>query len=65
MWSHPVHGVWVTLDQKSTSSGIAEGKNRGVGEGTTPVTTAYYPDAGKYRNNLKKKKKKKNGKKRG
>ena len=42
-----------TLDEKSTSSGIAvtlcaiknEGKNRG-GEGTTPVTTAC-PDAGK------------------
>ena len=43
-----------TLDEQSTSSGIAErtlsaikfeGKNRG-GEGTTPVTTAC-PEAGK------------------
>ena len=44
---------FATVDEKSTSSGIAgtyarikiEGKNRG-GEGTTPVTTAC-PEAGK------------------
>ena len=55
-------GELATLDEKSTSSGIAEryarqkieGKNRG-GEGTTPVTTAC-PEAGKYMCVKKKKK---------